>query len=196
MITNLKQLRFYLFADRVINGYDKRPLWKLWMSNDWYIMKFLRLLRISEYLDYKKHHNFIFWIPYLFYARAYRHISLKLGFDIPYNTIGYGVRLPHYGSFIINGACRIGNYCAVMPNVVIADANPKCIGNGVLFGTNVVVAKNIKISNGVQISANSFVNKSIEEECYLVGGGNSQANKTGKLLVSSRRIFDGTIHSY
>lgn len=54
--------------------------------------------------------------------------------------LGYGTFLAHHGMCIINGACPIGYYCAIMGNVTIADANPKKIGDGVYFATNVVVA--------------------------------------------------------
>lgn len=152
-----------------MNGYYETPRLKRWLNNEKYIFKFLKYLRISEYLNYKKRKFFIYWIPYLFYAKLYRRYSLLCGYQVPYDTLGFAVRLPHYG-LVINGVHHIGNYCSIMHNVVIADAYEKHIGNGIFFGTNVVVAKSVRISDGVQIAANSFVNKSIEERCVVVGG--------------------------
>ena len=133
---------------------------------------FLKTLRITEYLNNNKRKtsNWWMWIPYFFYSRKLDRLSYACGYDIPLNSLGYGVCLPHHGSCIINGAIHIGNYCALMNNVCIADGNPKKIGNGVFFATGVVIAKHADIADGVSITANSFVNKPITKPNSLWGG--------------------------
>lgn len=173
MIRTYQELKFYIFADRMMNGYfDRNPIKRLF-SNDKYIFRFLKYLRYSEYLNIRKRINIIYWLPYLYTSFRYRRLSLVLGYDIPYYTIGYGVRLPHFGGFVINGINHIGNYCSVMYGVCIADAYPKKIGNGIFFGTNAVCAKGITIADGTKIGANSFVNKDIYNKCELWGGVNA-----------------------
>ena len=161
MISDIKTLRFYIQADAIMNeqvfphGYLKRLLFPC------PIEKFLRTLRITEYLNFKKERNLL-WLPlYLLYKHKYQKISLKCGYEIPLNSLGYGCRIGHRCGIIINGATKIGNYCCLY-RCTFADGNPKHIGNHAFFGTNVVVCKKTNIADGCSISAMTFVNKSID----------------------------------
>lgn len=134
------------------------------------IEKFLRTLRITEYLNYKSQRN-ILWMPlYLIYKQKYLKISEKCGYEIPLNSLGYGCRIAHRCGIIINGATTIGNYCCLY-RCIFADGNPKHIGNHVFIGTNVVIAKKVTIADGVSISAMSLVNKDflVDNECVWGG---------------------------
>lgn len=174
MICNLKALRFYIQADAIMNeqvfphGYLKRLLFPC------PIEKFLRTLRITEYLNFKKEKNLL-WLPlYLLYKHKYQKISLKCGYEIPLNSLGYGCRIGHRCGIIINGATKIGNYCCLYRST-FADGHHKHIGNNVFIGTNVVVCKETNIADGCSISAMTFVNKSIDIPNSLWGGGTSKA---------------------
>ena len=135
-----------------------------------YRKKFLKTLRITEWLhNGRKNHPWM-WVPYLLYSRRLDKLSYKCGFDIPLNVLGYGVNIPHHGSIVINSKAKIGNYCAIMNNVCIADSNPKTIEDGVLIGSSVVITKNVTISKGVQIAALSLINKDIPNPFCIVGG--------------------------
>lgn len=169
MIPNLKTLRFYIQADAIMNeqvfphGFLRRLLFPC------PIEKFLRTLRITEYLNFKKERNLL-WLPlYLLYKHKYQKISLKCGYEIPLNSLGYGCRIGHRCGIIINGATKIGNYCCLY-RCTFADGNPKHIGNHAFFGTNVVVCKKTNIADGCSISAMTFVNKSIDIPNSLWGG--------------------------
>lgn len=169
MINSLVELRFYIKADSIMNGFNN-DFWLKRVINLNKRAQFLRTLRICEFLGHKKETHKWMLFFYLFYALRYHKLSYLLGYSIPYNSLGYGVFLAHHGSCIINGANHIGNYCALMNNVCIADSNPKTIGNGIYFATNVVVAGKTNIADGVKISACSFVNKSIDIRLSLWGG--------------------------
>lgn len=169
MISSYKEMLFYIKADAIMCGFYEQP-WKKRIFHPNKRKIFLRVLRITEWLSNGKWKNPWMWIPYFFYSRKLEKLSYICGYSIPLNTLGYGTNLAHHGSCVINGANKIGNYCALMNNVCIADASPKKIGNGIYFATNVVVAKETDIADGVKISANSFVNKTIDKENSLWGG--------------------------
>jgi serine O-acetyltransferase len=169
MIPNLKTLRFYIQADAIMNeqvfphGFLRRLLFPC------PIEKFLRILRITEYLNYKSQRN-ILWMPsYLLYKQKYQKISVKCGYEIPLNSLGYGCRIGHRCGIIISGSTKIGNYCCLY-RCSCADGNPKRIGNHVFIGTNVVIAKNVTIADGCFISAMSLVNKDVLIKNTVVGG--------------------------
>ena len=142
------------------------------------IEKFLKTLRITEYLDNKKKKNFL-WMPlYLLYKYKFQKISVKCGFEIPLHSIGYGCRIGHRCGIILNPGTRIGNYCCLYRST-FADGHHKHIGNNIFIGTNVVVCKETNIADGCSISAMTFVNKSIDIPNSLWGG------VPAKLLKSS-----------
>lgn len=169
MITSRKELKFYIKADEIMNeqvfpqGFIKRLL----TPNP--IQAFMRCMRKLEYLDFKRRHNKIFILGWLYYKHKFNDLSVKNGFDIPINTLGYGCRIGHRCGIIINGNTHIGNYCCLY-RCSFADSHPKFIGNHVFLGTNVVVAKKIVIADGCSVSAMSFLNKSINGENELWGG--------------------------
>ena len=169
MIHNKKELKFYLRADEIMNEqvFPQSRLKRLLTPNP--IQTFLRNLRKLEFYSYKKGQNKLYTIVWFFYKIRHHNLSIKLGFDIPINTLGYGCRIAHQCGIIINGNTKIGNYCCLY-RVSFADAQPKRIGNKVFIGTNVVVAKKIEVADGTTISAMSFLNQSITNKNELWGG--------------------------
>ena len=128
----------------------------------------LRKLELYATPPYKK--NPFWYFVYLYYKIRYDRLGYQLGFEIPLYSIGYGCRIPHHGSIVLNGATKIGNYCCLMNLTTFADGDLKEIGNKCYISTNVVVAHRIKIGDGCKISACSFVNKCFEAENKLIGG--------------------------
>lgn len=171
MINDYKSLVFYIKADRIMNGYEK-SIKSIFFPN--LIVSFLKALRWCEYFHNVKQktiiHNIILLPIHIYYKYMYEKLSYKLGFNIPINCIEYGVFLAHHGSCVINGASKIGPYCCIFNNVTLADGNKKIIGSGCFISSNVVIAKQVSIANGVRIAANAFINKSINEENTLWAG--------------------------
>ncbi len=81
-------------------------------------------------------------------------------------------------TIIINGNTKIGNYCCLSNNIIIADGHPKKIGNDVFLGSNVVLAKSVIIADGCKISSNSFVNRNALINNVLLGGVVAQEIKS------------------
>ena len=171
-MNTLKELRFFLKADAIMNeqvfpqSFFRRIIYPC------NIERFLRCLRILEYLfDQKKKKKLWSYPLWLYYGHKYHILSQKLGFYIPINTVGYGCRIAHQCGIIINGNTKVGNYCCLY-RCSCADGNPKKIGNNVFIGTNVVITGNVSIADGTTISAMSMVNKDIANCNELWGGGN------------------------
>lgn len=108
-------------------------------------------------------------------ASPVRDLSIKTGFEIPLNCIGYGVRIGHHTNIVISGAAKIGNYCCLQNNITIGDGksshmNQYTIGNNCYISSNVCICKRLIIADNTQISANSLVNKDILDTNQLWGG--------------------------
>lgn len=170
MIDSRKKLTFYLRADDIMNeqvfpqSFFKRIIFPS------PIRIFLRTLRYLEYYEYLKKAYIIAFPIWLYYKLKYERIKVITGFDIPTQCLGYGIRIGHVSTIIINGNSQIGNYCSLGNNIVIADGHPKKIGNNVQIGSNVVIAKQITIADGCKISSCSFMNKSADVPNTLWGG--------------------------
>ena len=116
----------------------------------------------------------IFRVLLPFAYLRYRRLSLQTGIHIPKNTCEKGLTLYHFGSIVVNAACKIGDNCCIMNNVNIGANNgslvaPK-IGKNVYIGPGAVIFGEIEIADGCYIGANAVVNKSfIEPNSVIVG---------------------------
>lgn len=92
---------------------------------------------------------------------------------IPFSTkIGSQCQLIHsYGSHL--NAVSIGDKFSCYQHVVIGSKGPlsgrPVIGNNVTIGTGAVIVGDISIGNNVKIAANAFINKSLPDNCVVMG---------------------------
>ncbi len=166
-----KQLTFFLQADRMMNrgkfNYSlKDRIVKIFLPD--YIMQYLEVMRKLSYYTHKKRNKLTF-ILRLYYRVRFRHLGLKLGFSIGYDTCGYGLVIPHYGSLGIGGGNRLGNYCVIHTLTSITD-NGKIIGDGLYLSKGAIITSPIVLGNNISIGANSVVNKSFEEDNIMIAG--------------------------
>jgi serine O-acetyltransferase len=164
MIRSKEDLKFFLAADRfAMESPNKSPV--LFRDHIW---RFLILLRKLEYYgnNRKKSYNLILYKIYS--LRKYR-LGLKLGFDIPENVFGAGLRINHFGNIVVSKTAKIGMWCDIHQGVNIGSNNSETgvpmvpiIGNNTWIGPGVKIFGDIKIADGVQIAANSVVNKNGE----------------------------------
>lgn len=104
MIKNKSDLIEYLNEDkRIMNTTRKRP------SLHQVCWRYLILLRKTNMGGLKK------W--YQFRINA---LSIKTRIFIPINTFGKGFVLPHYGTIIVNGSARFGDYCVIQAGVNVS----------------------------------------------------------------------------
>ena len=91
------------------------------------------------------------------------------------NSLGYGVVIPHYGTIVVNGEARVGNFAVLHTCTCIAGR--KTIGDHFYLSTGSQVTGDIILGDGVSVSAHSLVNKSSENNVLLVGAP-AQVKKT------------------
>ncbi len=138
-----------------------------------YIWLFIVALRKAEYAHT---HSSGFWggVRYAIRYRRYRQLSIKLGFTIPLHVFGPGLSLSHYGTIVINPACKIGKNCRVHVGVNIGasggSAKAPLIGDNVYLGPGAILFGDIVIADNVTVAANSTVTRSITTANVTVAG--------------------------
>ena len=127
------------------------------------ILTFLKLMRKCQY------YSQLGGVMYLYYRIKYSNLSKKLGFSIGYDTFGYGLVIPHYGTIVVGNSNRCGNYCVLHTSTCISD-NGKTIGNALYLSTGAKLTSKIEIGDNVSVGANSVVNKSFPEGNIMIAG--------------------------
>lgn len=170
MIKTKQDLKFYLDADKfALEKKNAKP-----GIND-EIWKFQRLLRHVEYYKNKKTTVLSKILLPIYQLRKHR-LGILLGFDIPPNVFGPGLRINHFGNIIVNSASTIGMWCDIHQGVNIGSNNSKTgeplvpiIGSNVWIGPGAKIFGNIEIGNEVQIAANAVVNKNVKNNTTAGG---------------------------
>lgn len=101
-------------------------------------------------------------------------------------TIGKNFVLGYGGlGVVIHSNTQIGNRVTIAQNVTIGrnfgDRKVPVIGDDVYIGTGSVIFGEIVIGNNVIIGANSLINKSVPDNCTVVGNP-GRIIKTGRTL--------------
>ena len=109
----------------------------------------------------------------LYYKYRHHKLGLRLGWTIPCNVFGPGLRINHYGCIIVNPKAKIGAWCDIHQGVNIGesvDGKAPILGDNVWIGPGAKLFGGIKIGNNIMIGANAVVNKSFEEDCVNIAG--------------------------
>jgi serine O-acetyltransferase len=104
----------------------------------------------------------------LYHYIIHKHLSYKLGFTIYANNFGPGLYIMHYGTIVINKACRIGANCFLNVDVNIGMGG-SVIGDNVYIAPGVKIVHPVNIGNNVTIGANAVVTKDIPDNCVVAG---------------------------
>lgn len=169
MITNKKDLKFYISADLMMNFGKTHVSFKQRIESLLKINKlpiFFIILRKYEYAvnnkSFMRH----------FYRIKYKRISNFLGFSIALNVFDYGLVIPHFGTIVVGPNNKIGKYCVLHTSTCITESvgQPRIIGDSFYLSSGSVIAKNHYIGDNITVSACSFVNKDIKENNVLLGG--------------------------
>ena len=78
------------------------------------IFRYLRVLRKLEYAINTKHK-----LLKIYYQNRLYKLSVKSGISIRPNNFGKGLRIPHYGTIVVNMSARFGDYCVVQCGVCL-----------------------------------------------------------------------------
>ena len=178
MIQNRTDLMFYISMDQKSYG-RKSKIPHFFYDETW---KFQLSLRFHEY--HANQHGLFHKLCALFWGYMHHYYGIKMGWSIPINTFGPGLKINHYGLIVVNDLARIGSFCDIHQGVNIGQHGPKItdvpiIGDNVWIGPGAKIFGNIKIANGCAIGANAVVNKSFEDEFITIAG------------VPAKKIGDG-----
>ena len=169
MIKSKADYKEYISIDMfVYNRKKKRP--RIFHDETW---KFILALRKHEY-----HHNsrgIYHRIMDKIWSIIHRHYGLLLGWDIPVNTFGPGLKINHYGLIVVNENARIGSFCDIHQGVNIGQHGDSqydvpTIGDNVWIGPGVKIFGKIHIASGIAIGANAVVNKNFSENNITIAG--------------------------
>jgi serine O-acetyltransferase len=130
---------------------------------------FVRILRRIEYFKNCRCDPFgrLFYTAFKIHFRL---LSIYLGFTIPPNTCGPGLKLNHWGTIVVSPEARIGrnariNMCV---NIGMKDGLTPTIGDDCYIGPGAKLFGGITLGNNVQIVANAVVNKSFSDNLTLL----------------------------
>ena len=169
MIRTKDELRFYIEADRMMNRgvfhYSlMQKLTQLFMPD--YIMMYLEAMRKTSYYSHQQ--GICNKIICIIHKKKFKNLGMKLGISIGADVFGYGLVIPHYGTIVVGGSNRIGNY-AVLHTSTCITASDNVIGDGLYMSTGAKITSKVTLGNGVSIAANSVVNKDCGDNVLLAG---------------------------
>ncbi|MGE7614589.1 serine O-acetyltransferase [Paenibacillus sp. NPDC101420] len=170
MILSKEDLKYYLQEDKRALGKLKNKNPRLFRDDIW---RFQIILRKHEYYS-----NINSTIKSKLFKKIYSVLhtrkGLKLGFSIPINVFGPGLRINHYGLLVVNKNAKIGSNCDIHQGVNIGqnihEGEVPTIGDNVWIGPGAKIFGKISIAKGIAVGANSVVNKSFVEENITIAG--------------------------
>lgn len=170
MIRTKKEYLEYLGADKRSNGFSEKHLPCFKSQTQHWIWQYLILLRKCEY--YQAKGDLFSKGLYGFYKIRWVWAGRKLGYEIPLNVCGKGLRLLHGGPIIINDKTRIGDFCTIHSGVNMGEKLGKApnIGNYVYLSPGAKLFGPIYIADHIAVGANAVVNKSFGEEGISIAG--------------------------
>ena len=130
-----------------------------------YVMKYLVMLRKEEYYSGNKS---LSWLR-LINKMRFQRLGMKLGFSISANVFGYGLVIPHYGTIVVGAGNVVGNY-AVLHTSTCITAGKKIIVNAMYLSSGSKIINYITLGDGISISANTLVNKPVNQSNVLIAG--------------------------
>ncbi len=185
MIKSREDYLFYLQSDKAAFAW-KRPIKALFDD----IWGFQKILRKMEYLKNCKGKRNILLLPITLFL--FRRASRRLGFTIPPNVFGPGLRIGHRGTIIVTPNARVGANCRINAGVQIGPGRTGAprIGDNCYIGPGAKIFGDIILGNNMRIGANAVVNKSFPEgNGLLVGIPAKLVSKTGPELQEDDNLY-------
>lgn len=163
MIKSKLELKFYIASDRIMNGFPAKrnliQILKEFVSPQKDILRFLRLLRKVQYYNSKK--GLLSKLISILIKIRYNRTSQKLGFSIDYSSFGYGLVIPHYGTIVVGGPNKIGNFAVLHTSTCIAGGG-KTIGDGLYLSSGSQIIGFIATTMTISILSYYLIEKQIK----------------------------------
>lgn len=176
MIKNRKEYKYYVHCDEKVNIRGKHT--PFYVGDE--IKKYLKIVRKRELIDgYKKKFpkfKYIFSLYGFLLKWRCHNLGVKLGFSIPINVVGKGLRIDHYGFVVINEHAKVGDFCSIYGDVTIGvkgnnnSTQAPIIGNNVTIGSGARILGNVTIPDGCVVGANAVVVHDVSGKNKVVAG--------------------------
>lgn len=168
MITTKAQLKDVLAYEKdfYYAAYRLKPFYfRFTHQHQYALYRYVRLLRITEYLlNTSKGNPFkkmLFWLL----ERRRNNIGNKLGVCITQNVFDRGLFIDHIGSITVNPFAKVGENCHIHGSCCIGRGGhgkgSPIIGNNANIGWGCVILGDVTIADNVRVGANAVVTKSI-----------------------------------
>lgn len=173
MISCKKELKEYLrvekllYIDRLFGGKSSG----IRKCTEW---KYSEALRHCEYYHncFKRH-----TLGGVYWGLKLKILSILTNVKIPLNCFEKGLLIQHCQNIVVSDKAKIGEWCYLFHNVTIGislgrndHGEAPQIGSAVTICTGAGIFGNIRIANKCVIGANAVVNKSFDDEGYIIAG--------------------------
>jgi len=167
-IVSIRDLREWTAAD--LRRHDLRPGPRGWLglgrlpSARWQVR-----LRLTEYVVNQR--GPVWKLAGAAARWRLQAAGTRLGFNIPTNVIGPGLKLPHWGTIVISGKSRIGANATIHPGTCLGEHHgvAPTVGDDVYIGPGAKAFGAITIGDGARLGANCVATKSIPPATTVVG---------------------------
>ena len=186
MIQSRADYLAYLEADRVALGRSGAAPLFLIQDPIWYFQRLLR--RLEFYLNCRK--ATLWWPVRMWVKYRFKCARLRLGFNIPPNVVGPGLRLVHEGDILIHESARIGSHLRMNIGVVIGIGTDETavpvIGDYVVIEPGAKIFGGITLADWTHFGANAVVNKSVIEPGMIIAGVPARIVKANPLYPGAK----------
>lgn len=162
---------FFDDVDREQAFYNHSLKARILRYDSYFVSRYFYHLRMIEWLEVTPPQTLIKKMLLGWHKYRLRVYSRITGCQIPPHTLGFGVKIYHWGWMIVNTKAKIGKNLTIYPGVTVGGANtgvPK-IGDNVFLGLGCKVFGGIHIGNNVIVAPNAVVVKDVPDDC-VVGG--------------------------
>jgi serine O-acetyltransferase len=117
--------------------------------------------------------------------------GVRLGFTIPPNVFGPGLKLPHWGTIVISPEAVVGRGCVVHPGVTLGLNHGRAprLGDDVYLGPGAKIFGGLCIGDRVTVGANSVVTRDVPADTRVVGAPARPIRGIGEAAKHSAELF-------
>lgn len=144
---------------------------RILLNETYYIYKYQMNLRKAEYYRRNFARGGVFKLLYIIYRRKLGYWSMKTGIFIGMNHVGYGLRIMHTGTILVNGT--IGRNCNLYGQVLLGQTKDfqhiPTVGDNVSICSGSRIIGKVNVGNNVVVAPNAVVTHDVPDNAIVVG---------------------------